>query len=109
MAAGLRPPSWVFENLKDAGYGSLVSEVVHQISERSVKRIKSYHNYKNPRWRPAYGRDLGFFEKYRAVVLAFVGPKWYTKFQKDWSNGLKVIVITKLQDGRRPAAAILDF
>jgi hypothetical protein len=42
-------------------------------------------------------------------ILALVGPKWHTKFKKDRSNGLKVITITKIQDGRRPSAAILDF
>jgi hypothetical protein len=31
------------------------------------------------------------------------------QISKDRSNGLKVIVISKFQDGRRPAAAILDF
>jgi hypothetical protein len=83
--------------------------VVHQISKRLVKWFKRYRDYKNPRWPPACGRHLEFVEKYKVAVLVLVGPKWYTKFQKDWSNGLKVIAIKKIQDGRRPAAANLDF
>jgi hypothetical protein len=46
MAAGLLPTSWIFENLKDAGNSPLVSEVVHQISKRSDKWLKSYPNFK---------------------------------------------------------------
>jgi hypothetical protein len=61
MAAGLRPPSWIF-----------------------LKILK-------------------------LQVIALVGLKWPTKFKKDRSNGLKVMIFSKIQDGRRPAAAILDF
>jgi hypothetical protein len=41
--------------------------------------------------------------------IALVGPKLATKFREDWSSGLKVIGIRKIQDARRPAADILDF
>jgi hypothetical protein len=39
-------PSWIFENLNVADYSPLGSEVVHQISQRSVKRFKSYRDTK---------------------------------------------------------------
>jgi hypothetical protein len=42
-------------------------------------------------------------------VVALVGPNWPTSFQKDRSNGLKVIVFSKIQVGRRRAAAIFNF
>jgi hypothetical protein len=42
-------------------------------------------------------------------VVALVGPKWPTNSQKDRSNGLKVIAISKIEDGRWPAAAIMFF
>jgi hypothetical protein len=84
--------------------------VVHQISKRSVKRFKSYRIFKNPRWPPACGRYLGFFQIIlKLQVVALVGTKWPTNFQKDQPNGLKVMIFSKIQDGRRPAAAILDF
>jgi hypothetical protein len=48
------------------------------------------------------------------LKVAGNSPCWsevvrYTKFQKDRSNGLKVMRFSKIQDGRRPAAAIFDF
>jgi hypothetical protein len=54
----LRPPFWIFENLKDSPWWS---EVGHQISKRSVERLKSYRGFKNPRWPLAFGRHLGYF------------------------------------------------
>jgi hypothetical protein len=51
MAAGLRPPSWIFENLNVA-------------------------------------------------VIALIGQKLATKFQKDRSSDLKVIAILKMQMGQ---------
>jgi hypothetical protein len=66
MAAGLRPTSWIFfENFKIAGCIPCGSEVVHQISKRSVKRFKGYRDYKNPRWPPACVRHLGFSENFK--------------------------------------------
>jgi hypothetical protein len=37
----------------------------------SVKRFKSYRDYKNPRWPPACGRHLGFFEN---VKIGGISP-----------------------------------
>jgi hypothetical protein len=56
-----------------------------------------------------YGRHLGFLLNKKIAGFSPVGPKWYTKFQKDRSNSQKLIAITKIQDGRRPTAAIFDF
>jgi hypothetical protein len=110
MAAGLRPPSLIFsEKFKIAGCSPCGSEVAQRISKRWVKRFKSYHIFKNPGWPPACGRHLGFFEILKLEVVALGGLKWPTKFQKERSNGLKVIIFSKIQDGRRPATAILDF
>jgi hypothetical protein len=61
MAAGLRPPTWIFENLKVSGNSFCGSKVDHQISKGSLKK------------------------------------------------GLKVARFSKIQDGRRPTAAILIF
>jgi hypothetical protein len=47
-----------FENFKVVGFSPCRSEVVHQISRRSVKRFNGYGDYKKPRWLPAYGRHL---------------------------------------------------
>jgi hypothetical protein len=60
MAAGLRPPSWIFEILNTAGNSHCWDEVGHQILNGPVKRFKSYRDLKNPRWPPACGRHLGF-------------------------------------------------
>jgi hypothetical protein len=46
---------------------------------------------------------------FKLQVVALVGLKWPSKFQKDRLNGLKVMRFSKIQDGRRRAAAILDF
>jgi hypothetical protein len=47
MAAGLRPPSWIFLNKKNAGNSPCGFKVAHQISKGSVERFKSYRNFKN--------------------------------------------------------------
>jgi hypothetical protein len=50
-----------------------------------------------------------FLKILKLQLIALVGLKSPTKFQKDRSNGLKVMIFSKIQDGRWPAAAILDF
>jgi hypothetical protein len=50
-----------------------------------------------------------FFKIFKLQLVTVVGLKWPTKFQKNRSNGVKVMIFSKIQDGRRPAAAILDF
>jgi hypothetical protein len=62
MADGLRPPSWILENLNIAGNSPNWSEVGYQISKGLVERFKSYRDLKNPRWPPACGRHLGFWK-----------------------------------------------
>jgi hypothetical protein len=84
------------ENLKDAVYTPCGSEVVRQILKRSVKRFKRYHDYKNPRWPRPTAAILDFLKIFKLQVLALVGPKWHTKFQKDRSSSLNVIAITKI-------------
>jgi hypothetical protein len=49
---------------------------------------------------------------FEILKVAGNSPCWSEvvhQISKYRSNGLKVITITKIQDGRRPAAAILDF
>jgi hypothetical protein len=41
------------------------------------------------------------------LQVALVGLKWSTKFQKDWSDGLKDIAFTKIQDGGKPPSCFL--
>jgi hypothetical protein len=50
-----------------------------------------------------------FVKKKKLRVLVPGCPKLYTKFQRDWSNCLNVIALTKIQDGRQPTAAISEF
>jgi hypothetical protein len=51
MATGLRPPSWIFENLKISGNSPCGFEVGHQISKGSIKQFKRYPDLKIPKWR----------------------------------------------------------
>jgi hypothetical protein len=62
---GRRPTAAIldfFLNSKVAGFSTFGFQVAHEISKRLVKRFKSYRDYKNPRWPPAYGRHLGFLK-----------------------------------------------
>jgi hypothetical protein len=43
-----------------------------------------------------------FLKNFKLQVVALVGLKWPTIFQKGRSNGLKVIAITETEDGLRP-------
>jgi hypothetical protein len=98
-----------FENFKIAAYSPCWSEAAHQFSKRSVKGFKSYEIFKNPRWPPACGRHLGFFLKILELqVIALVGLKWPTKFQKDRQHGLKLCDFqkSKMAAGMRPPSWI---
>jgi hypothetical protein len=93
--------------LKAAGISPSGSQVVHQISKGSVKRFKSYRNYKNPRWPPAYGRHLGFFENFKVAGCSSCGSQVAHQISKRSVKRFKGYRNYKIQDGGRPPSCFL--
>jgi hypothetical protein len=48
------------------------------------------------------------FEKLKVAENGHCGSEVYHQISKDWSSSLNIIAITKIQDGSRSAAAMLD-
>jgi hypothetical protein len=71
-----------------------LSEAVHQISSRSVKRFKSYKTFSQIQ--DGGRRHLGFLSRRHFGRSHYVPPgdlMQHTKFQVDWSNGSKVTAL----------------